>query len=209
MKVKSIKRDTLLVIIAVLTLTLVCLRTSYAAFVSIQTESELQSISSGTLDVVIDNASTAMSNANLFPTPNNELPTASNSTVPNAHSYSRLLLNNDGTLNATFSVTVSYDNLPVGKTVDDLVSFNYLKIGIFDVDENEWIDFGNGTYNTVISNLTPSEENVYPILRDEVPATDTREFRVYVWLTEDIPETEIGKIVYLKLNVKSIVNTGR
>ena len=203
MKVKNIKYDTKLVIISVLILTLVTIRSSYAAFFTIVSESELQSITSGTLDVTIDNASTQMSGADLYPTRNSVLPTAANSTIANTYSYSRLIINNDGTLDADYSITIGYDAIPVNKTAEDLLSFDYLKIGIFDVDNNEWVDFGNGTYNTTISNLTPSEPNVYPILREVIDATDTREFKVYVWISENIPETEIGKIVYLKIDVKS------
>ena len=208
---REAKRDTQLIIISVLILTLVTLSVSYSAFFSVQSQSTIQEISTGTLDVVIDSASSAMSTEDLFPTSETELPTASTSVVDG--SYATLNLTNSGTLDADFSVTISYDSLPSGKTTDDLITFNYLNIGIFDVDNNEWINFGSTSspvYYTPITGLTPSETNVYPILRDVITTAEpTRQFRVYVWLSEDTPITEIGKLVYLKLDVKSATVNGR
>ena len=206
---KEVKRDTQLIIISVLVLTLVTLSVSYSAFFSVQSQSTIQEISTGTLDVVIDSTSSAMSTEDLFPTATSDLPTAANSVVDSGEgTYATLILKNSGTLDADFSVTIGYDSLPSGKTTDDLIAMNYLTIGIFDVDNNSWVDFGSGVYNTPITGLTATDTNVYPILRDTISKSSngtatTREFRVYVWLSEDTPTTEIGKLVYMKLDVKS------
>ena len=214
---QEIKRDTQLIIISVLILTIITLSVSYSAFFSVQSQSTVQEISTGVLDVVIDSTSAAMSADDLFPTATSDLPTAANSVVDSGEgTYATLILKNSGTLDADFSVTIGYDDesaLPNGKTTEDLISLNYLSVGIFDVDNNTWIDFGNGVYNTPITGLTPNED-VYPILREEITAAEegvptTREFRVYVWLSENTPTSEIGKLVYLKLDVKSATVNGR
>lgn len=198
---KAIKRDTQLIIISVLILTLVTLSVSYSAFFSVQSQSTIQKISTGTLEVLIDNTSSAMAVDDLFPTSESKLPTSATSVVEG--SYATLNLNNAGTLAADFSVTIGYDELPSGSTEEDLLEFNYLNLGIFDVTNNTWHDFGNGVYYTPITGLTASEENVYPILRDEIASGTQKQYRIYIWLSENTPTTEIGKIVYLKLDVKS------
>ena len=212
---KRIKRDTLIVIISVVVLTISTMRVAYSAIFSVKSQSTVQKIKSGTLNVIIDNlASSMLSSTELFPTASNELPSSTNLSVSGP--YATLVLNNSGTLNSAFSVTVSYDteNLPSGKTIDDLISFDYLTIGIYDVDNDEWYEYGS-SYYTQISNLTPTESNVYPVLSGEINApavsgnTTSRLYHVYIWLNVNTPAEEIGKLAYLKLNVKSTtVNDG-
>jgi len=217
---KKIKRDTQLIIISVIVLTLVSLNVSYSAFFSVQSQSTIQEISTGTLNVIID-GSQAMGNGDLLPTAHEDLPKEEGSSV--SGNYAILNISNTGTLDSDFSVTVSYDvtELPSNKDTNDLISFDYLSVGIYDIDNNKWINFGtdsNPVYYTPFKGLTPSEENVYPILRDTISsATDvdgtstptTRQYRVYIWLSEDTPISEIGKLVYLKLEVKSATVNGR
>lgn len=216
---KKIKRDTQLIIISVLILTLVTMSVSYSAFFSVQSQSTVQEISTGTLNVLIDGSS-AMSGDDLFPTSSSDLPSSSTSVINS--SCAKLNLSNVGSLDADFSVTLGYDALPSGKTSEDLISLKYLNVGIFDLDNNAWINFGDETnevYHTPITGLTPSKENTYPILRDTVyseisNANDAskksmRQYCVYVWLAENTPITEIGKLVYLKLDVKSATVNGK
>lgn len=204
----EVKRDTQLVIISVLILTLVTLSVSYSAFFSVQSQTTIQKITAGTLSVVIDTTSKSMTTTNMFPTPTENLPTAENPTISDTQDYATLSLTNDGTLEADFSVTLGYDELPNNKTEDDLLSFEYLNIGIFDTTNNTWVDFGNGNYYVKVTALESSGTDVYPILRDTIESGTTRQFRIYVWLSEDTPATEIGKIVYLKIDVKSVTVEG-
>lgn len=206
---KEAKRDTQLVIISVLILTLTTLSVSYSAFFSVQSQSTVQKITTGELEVIIDGSS-AMSSDELFPTYTSELPTSATSTAEG--SFATLNLENTGTLDADFSVTLSYDTLPAGKTTDDLIAFDYLNIGIFDVANNSWVNFGtdSNVYYTPITSLKASTTNVYPILRDVVTTTTPqRQFKIYIWLSENTPTTEIGKLVYLKLDVKSATVAGQ
>lgn len=209
---KKIKRGTLIVVISVIALTLSTMRVAYSAIFSVKSQSTVQQISSGTLNVVIDNLSSQMINIDeLFPVSSSDLPTQENSVV--SGNYATLILNNTGTLDSAFSVSIGYDNLPAGKTADDLISFNYLIVGIYDVTEDKWVQFGS-SYNTIIGNIQESETNVYPILRGSISAQSgssptVKQYRIYIWLKEDTPTSEIGKLAYLKINVKSTtINDG-
>lgn len=212
MKGKEIKRDTQLVIISVILLTIVSLSVSYSAFFSVESKSAIQQISTGTLEVTIDNTSAAMSSAALLPTSTSQMPSSANSSVSASFSYARLVLENTGTLDADFSVTIGYDSLPNGKTQNDLINLRYLYIGIYDIDKSEWVNFGTAehpAYYTLITGLTPSATNIYPILKDTITVENSAEFpnprqyKIYVWLSEETPTSQIGKLVYLKVEVKS------
>lgn len=209
---KSIKRGTLIVAVSVIMLTITTMEVAYSAIFSVKSQSTVQQISSGTLNVVIDNLSSQMININeLFPTESSSLPTTETSVVTG--NYATLVLNNSGSLDSAFSISIGYDTLPSGKTAQDLISFNYLIIGIYDVDEDKWVQFGS-TYHAIIGSLQESETNVYPVLRSTIDAQvgnipTTKQYRIYIWLKEDTPTSEIGKLAYLKLNVKSTtINDG-
>lgn len=206
----KLKRDTEIIILAVIVLTIVTMSVSYSAFFAVRSQTTIQEISTGTLDVLIDSASTAMGSDELFPTSTSDLPKSANAVATG--SYAKLILNNNGTLDADFSVTISYDNLPAGKTLDDVIPMEYLNVGIYDVANNEWVNFGtssNKSYYTSITGLTATETNTYPILSGVMAKNSTKEYRVYIWLSENTPTTEIGKLVYLKLDVKSATVNGR
>jgi len=205
---KEIKRDTQLVIISVLILTLVTLSVSYSAFFSVQSQTTVQKITAGTLSVVIDKTSQSMGTLTMFPTPIEKLPTVNNPVVSDTQDYATLSLTNDGSLMADFSVTLGYDELPNNKTEDDLLSFEYLNVGIFDTYNNEWVAFGDDNYYVKVTSLESSDTNVYPILRDIIDTGLTRQYRIYVWLSEETPASEIGKLVYLKIDVKSVTVEG-
>lgn len=198
------KRNIQLTIIAVLILTLITIGVSYSAFFNIGGQGTIQMITTGTLDVVIDSTSAAITGEELLPTEETELPTLADSVVEG--SYATVNILNQGTVDADFSVSITYDTLPEDKTEEDLISFNYLNIGIFDVTNNTWFNFGSDqspVYYTPITGLTPSETNVYPIIRSILPAGAEIQARVYIWLSEETPIHDIGKLVYLKLDVKS------
>lgn len=217
---KEIKRDTQLIILSVIILTIVTLSVSYSAFFSVQSLSTIQEISTGNLDVsvTVDNTNSILNeDEELFPNTTEEI---TNGTGGN---YSILTLLNNGNLDADFSVTISYDfdkmrqlngysNLTDTELMQYLVPFSYLNVGIYDDINGNWVNFSNGSGETLypaISGLTPTSDdaNAYPILRDVVysktnNSTYQRRFKIYIWLSDETPTSEIGKFVYLKLNVK-------
>ena len=63
-----------------------------------------------------------------------------------------------------------------------------------------------------VTQFTESAPNVYPILKDKIgkavmnesnTTPVTRNLKVYIWLADTTPATEIGKLAHLKLEVKS------
>lgn len=222
-QVKKIKRDTQIVVLSVLVLTIITLNVSYSAFFSVKTQSSIKELKTGDLNVTID-ATNNTNGEDLYPTDESLLPTAEESEQnfdSNDWKYTTLTLTNDGSLDAEFSVTISNDtNLPQGKSEKDLISLSYLKIGIYDVTNDKWVAFDaeKSVFTTAINGLTPTDENEnsYPILRDVVEASkdgvensNVRTYRIYVWLDDETPISEIGKLVYLKLDIKSATVEGR
>lgn len=204
MNLGNTKRNIQLTIIGVLILTLITIGVSYSAFFYVGGQGTIQTISTGTLDVVIDSTSAAITGAEIMPTSIDDLPTEATSVADG--SYATVNLKNKGTVDADFSIAITYDELPEGYTEEDLIPLNYLNIGIYNVTSNSWINFGtdaNPMYYSPITGFTASEENVYPILRNILSAGDEVQTRVYIWLSEETPIKEIGKLVYLKLDVKS------
>lgn len=216
MTLKGLKRGTILTIALVLLLTLSTMQVTYSAFFSVKSASNTQTFTTGELKVSIADESAKVEALELFPVDKSILPTEENSNLngDNNNMYATLNLTNDGTVDADFMVTISNDNLPVGRREDERVDFKYLQIGIYDVTNNEWVSFSDETsvFYTTISGLTPTSlapnNNVYPILRNTIKSGENKKYKIYIWLSEDTPTTEIGKLVYLKLEVKSTAVQG-
>ena len=95
-----------------------------------------------------------------------------------------------------------------------MVNLDYLNIAILDTKTNELINFseeeGSEVTSLSLSSLTPSSENnfAYPVLRNMVYVNDgntldyEKNYKIYVWLSDETPLSEIGKYVFLKLDVK-------
>lgn len=202
---KELRRNTKIIMLAVIVLTVITLSFSYSVLFSVQTQTSVQEFDTGNLSVVIDNTSTPIYE-DLLPTSENTLPTAPDSVVDT--NYATLSFTNTGTLDADFALTLSRDTskLPSLVTDDDLLAFNYLNVGIFDTVKNAWVNFGSDEsplYYVAVSSLIPATgtTDVYPILNDRINVSENKQYRVYVWLAESVPAEEIGKLVYLKLDV--------
>ena len=125
-----------------------------------------------------------------------------------ASQFITLTVNNTGNVKSDYSVSLSNDTIPSGVT-GELLSFNYLYVAIYDVTNSTWLQFkdtsNNGTTYTTIGSLATN--NVAPIIKDSIETGNTaKQYKVYVWLSEDVPTSEIGKLVYLKLDVKSVAS---
>ncbi len=199
------KTNKKLIIVSVLVLTILTLNVSYSAFFDVKTQPTINSFTSGTLDVVIDSTSTKLS-GELKPVATSTLPTAATTAINSAWPYATLKLTNSGTLPADFAVTLSYDTA----NASERLSFTYLNIGIH--DGSKWVAFGTKFY-TPVTSLTSSSTDVYPILRDTIQSNSTRNYqktyKIFIWLSENTPITEIGKLVNLKINVRSTTVGGQ
>lgn len=214
---KKTKHEKKIIILSVIMLTLMTFGISYSAFFSVQTQKNIQTITTGDLDVTIEFANSKNNGLQLYPTSDADLPQDVDDLDVELPTYSTLNIINQGSIASEFSITISYDvdHLPKGKTINDLVPLEYLNIGILDVLGSKWINFGTDSapvYYTSISGLVPSgiDANAYPILRSSLNANGgTANFRVVVWLDADTPISQIGNLVYLKLDVKSIPVNGQ
>ena len=210
---KILKRDTIIIAISVIFLTTTVIRTTYAYVFSVQSKSTLQQLSSGTLNLTINktqSGSHAMSTNELYPVDTTLLPTTANSVYTG--DFAKLTLDNLGTVPSHFLVNIGYDALPTGSTQSDLISFNYLMIGVFSEDDNAWLNLGTTSspaYYKTISSLSPSSTNVYDVFESEIAVSGTKNYRIYIWLDENTPISEIEKLVYLKVNVLSTTVNGR
>lgn len=200
---KELKKDTKLIIVIVVMLTILTLSLSYSVIFSVKSVSTIQTIETGTLSVVIDNTSTPIYE-DLLPTPEANLPSAADSVIEG--NYATINFTNNGTLATEFALTVSrdLDALPSLSTDNDLLGFNYLNVGVF--DGTSWVNFGSPespSYYIPIGNLTlvQGSTDSYTILTDTLQPEASKSYRVYVWLAGTTPTDEIGKLVYLKLNV--------
>jgi len=220
---RKIKRDTQLIIISVIVLTITTLSFSYSAFFTVQSLSTVQEITTGNLEVLvtIDNANSIDNSEYLYPM-------SDDAAMNGEAAYSTLNLFNNGSVLADFSVSISYDfdkmreldefkNKTDEELKEELVSLQYVKVGIVDKDTNEWINFNNDSesnaeiYQTTLSSLLPSSDdpNSYPILRNKLNPISSidnyqKQYDIYLWLVEDTPISEIDKYVYFKINVKCV-----
>ncbi len=194
-KGEKMKRNTNLIIISVIVLTILTLNVSYSAFFDVQLQPTVQSFTTGTLNVTID-SSEALSGVL---TPTNNLPTASTSTKPDK-SYALLTLKNTGTLNANFEVKIENDTLPSGAVESDRLAPENILVGVYDESANAWIEF-DGKYNTTLSSL---KNNV--ILSSTIDGNNvSKTYRISVWLPQNLDPKNVGKLIYLKLSVRSTV----
>ena len=223
---RKIKRNTLIIVVSVVVLTIASLNFSYSAFFTISSNGVAKEISTGTLDVTAD--ATLMKKDDMFPIKEENLPTeaepskaGSSTTIDPGDNYSTLTITNNGTIDANYVVSLSYDlsGLSDEQKANDLASFDNLIIGIYDEGTGKWLDLNpdaaGQAYNMRVKEFGSTgvhPNQVYPILKGEIAkanidtsstAPTTKTLRVYVWLAEDTPVGEIGKLVHLKLDVKS------
>ena len=197
---KKKKYKILFSILLVMVLSVISLRVTYAYFFTVGSSSNIQSITTGTLTVAISSSSYA--NSSLYPFATSALPTAANSSEDTTQPYGTVTISNTGSITSNYTITLSL-NTPSGKTA---ASTAYLKIGVVDVSSSAWYNFGGSTYYRSLGSLTSS--NTVPILSGSVAASATKTYRIYVWLDENIPDTEIGNYIYLTLNVNGTTPNG-
>ncbi len=207
------KTNKKLIVISVIVLTILTLNVSYSAFFDVKTQTGVNTFTAGNLDVTVTQNNTV--NGSLVPTPDNELPSAE--TNPNLSSseksdwkYSKITIQNTGNLAADFMVTISFDT-----TVSDAerVNLQYLNVGIYDEGENKWLKFGSDKYYASLSSLNPLSSNpsAIPIIRNKMLAASnaSKTYRIYIWLSQNTPVTEINKKINLKINVRSTTVEGQ
>ena len=211
---KKIRKSTLIIVLSVILLSIFTLRTTYSYIFSVKSNASVQTFKAGTLDISITE-SKQMTEKLLMPATGNDYPTSLEAVpeLDSNNSYATLSIKNNGSLDAKFSVSIDYDtNLPDGTTIeeckkDKCVNFQYLIIGIYDSTSSKWVNFasdgGAEVAYTQVGSLTANTDGSYPILTGTVKSTQTNNYQIFIWLSDTTPYDEIGKLAYLKLNVKS------
>ncbi len=205
---KEFKKDAKLILVVVVLLALLTLNLSYSLIFSVKSVSTIQEISAGTLSVVIDNTSTPIYD-DLLPTANSLLPSSSNSEINSK--YSTITFTNNGTLKTDVALTISkdYDNMPSLSKDEDMLPLNYLNVGLY--NGSEWVNFGTDEspqYYVSLSSLqlVSGTTDTYTLVTDTLNVGESKDYRVYVWLSESTPADKIGMLVSLKLNVDYVTS---
>ena len=202
---KPKRKNIKLIILMVVAMAFAAFGVSYSSFFSVESQSTIQQIKAGVLDVILDNFT--ITTDDLYPLKSRELPSASTDVEDQGEPHSTISLLNDGNIDAECSITLVPDVLDPGQTA---ANYQYVIISIIDTATNSWHNFGteeDPVYNTPLSTL--ENNGVYPIMRDIVEASSSKQYRVYFQLAENTPASEIGKLVYMKFIVKSMTVNGQ
>lgn len=201
MNYKSIiKKQGFVIAICVICLAIVLTGTSYALFFQVNTNTENQVVEAGTLSVTYGAQSQKITETNLIPMTDAEA--LRSSTIS-----STIFIENDGTLPANYILKIGEDwdvflEREDFLDTDELVNLDYVRVAVYINGE------------VIVSPTTITDLELYDdmyILKNgslDVPSTgnSTETLVVKVWLDSNIPTTEIGKYLFLKLDVVSLVD---
>ena len=204
---KFVKKKNFLIACCVLVLTIGTLGYSYGAFFSVKTNSANQTITTGTLNVSYTNASTSMDKG--------QMQSMSDEMGLNETDNSLIYIQNTGSLDSTFTLTVGYDmenftSRSGYQETDELTPLDYVMIAVY--------EHSGGSDTLVVEptavaelpiyevNSSDSRYNRYAILFDTVGSTSsgnaTKTYKVKMWLSDKaIPA---ASYTYFYLNAEII-----
>lgn len=204
---KFVKKKNFLIACCVLVLTIGTLGYSYGAFFSVKTNSANQTITTGTLNVSYTNASTSMDKG--------QMQSMSDEMGLNETDNSLIYIQNTGSLDSTFTLTVGYDmenftSRSGYQETDELTPLDYVMVAVY--------EHSGGSDTLVVEptavaelpiyevNSSDSRYNRYAILFDTVGSTSsgnaTKTYKVKMWLSDKaIPA---ASYTYFYLNAEII-----
>lgn len=203
---QNIKKQSVIIVICAVLLTIVAGGTSYALFFQINTNTENQVVQAGTLSVTYGEGSTSISETGLVPITDTE---ALNSTTL----FSTIYVENKGTLPADYVVKIgndleSFQSREDYSSYDELLAHEYIKIAV----QKNGVDIIGPTR---LSDLTSSNDasNMYHIHSGSLDVLSSGEnsdtFTIKVWVSSSnivTPDDLVGKYIYLKVDVTSVVD---
>ena len=222
---KTLKRSTAIVVGSIVALSLVTMNVSYSSFFSVQTQSGIQTISTGSLNVTASVDKTPLENKELMPDTGksyekikeeNGLVSAGS---PDANSNNKITLTveNDGDVDAVFGASIKRTANNVKNGEDAELSNVVIAIQ----HDSKWLKFGEGddapfyvTITDLVSENGSGSEGSYPIIYDEIgkktsDTKTTKKYDIYFWLKDDTNENQQGKSLNLSLSVKSAPKAGQ
>ena len=204
---KFVKKKNFLIACCVLVLTIGTIGYSYGAFFSVKTNSANQTVTTGTLNVSYTNASTSMDKG--------QMQSMSDEMGLNETDNSLIYIQNTGSLDSTFTLTVGYDmenftSRSGYKETDELTPLDYVMIAVY--------EHSGGSDTLVVEPISVAElpiyevnsgdsrYNRYAILFDTVGSTSsgnaTKTYKVKMWLSDKaIPA---ASYTYFYLNAEII-----
>ena len=219
---KTLKRSTAIVVGSIVALSLVTMNVSYSSFFSVQTQSGIQTISTGTLKVTAS-VNSQLKDQQLMPDTNksyegitseNGVVTAS-SPVANNNNKITLTVENDGDVDAVFGASIKRTAESVSNGNDAELSNVVIAIQ----HDSKWLKFGDGDsapFYVTITDLVNENgsEGSYPIIYDTISkktgeSKTTKTYDIYFWLKDTTNENQQGKSLNLSLAVKSAPQKGQ
>jgi len=198
-----IKRQSTIIAVAVICLTLTTIGVSYALFFQVETNSNNQVVQAGSLDVAYGSGTASISATEFEPLSDDDALLTSSIT-------GTIYIENKGTLPANYTVKLgndieSFNNRSDKSENDKLISHEHLKVAAY-------LDGSLVLEPVLLSELETSSDNedMKILFKDIINTTGTGEntatIVLKVWVTEDAPESIIGDHIYLKMDVTSEVD---
>lgn len=204
---KFIKSKNFIIACCVFVLTISTIGYSYGAFFTVKTNSNNQSVTTGTLSVSYTNASTSMDKG--------QMTSMSDEMGLNETDNSLIYIQNTGSLDSTFTLTIGYDmdnftSRTGYKETDELTPLDYVMVAVYEHSNNtdtlvvEPISVAELPLYEVDTNN--SKNNRYAILFDTVGSTTsgnaTKTYKVKMWLSDKaIPKVSY---TYFYLNAEIV-----
>ena len=204
---KVVKSKNFIIVACVIVLTIITISVSYAAFFTVKTNTANQSVTTGTLAVTYTEQSTAI-NRNNMSSMSDEMGLA-------LTEASVIYIQNTGSLDSTFTITLGYDMenflSSVGSNTEaELTPLDYVKVAIYEYNgtNNETLIVGPITISELPIyelNNSDSRYNRYSILFDSVGGTSsgdaTKTYKVKMWLSDKAIPAASYSYFYLNAEV--------
>ena len=204
---KVVKSKNFIIVACVIVLTIITISVSYAAFFTVKTNTANQSVTTGTLAVTYTEQSTAI-NRNNMSSMSDEMGLA-------LTEASVIYIQNTGSLDSTFTITLGYDMenflSSVGSNTDaELTPLDYVKVAIYEYNgtNDETLIVGPITISELPIyelNNSDSRYNRYSILFDSVGGTSsgdaTKTYKVKMWLSDKAIPAASYSYFYLNAEV--------
>ena len=197
-----IKKQSTIIAIAVICLTVATVGVSYALFFQVETNTNNQIVTAGTLNVEYGSGSSAIAATELVPMSDAEALSSSTMT-------GTIYIENTGTLPANYEVKIGNDTEAFNSRsdaldTDVLLSHDYIRIAAY-LDGTMLIE------PTTLSKIEAAtdDETMRSLFKSNLNTTGTGEntatIVLKIWIDETAPESIIGNYVYLKMDVTSEV----
>ncbi len=210
-KIKKFKKETMIIAVCVIVLTLTTIGVSYATILDVSSNNANRDINIGNLTVNYSDSSSTLNNDYIKVLTDEEgLEGAAQSTV---------YIQNNSKVNNFYNISVGYDydsfineeNFVDG---DNLIPLEYIKLAVFEFDTV------NKELNQVSSVISLSEtplkytdttdiyNNMFSVFTDEInrasSGDNAKTLSIKIWLDESIPEEYKSDEIMLKLNISEI-----